>query len=135
MSKKQKNKLNNKVVKTEPVAESTTFAEPDALEKSLNVTAENVSVNTKETEPEKKVQGQVVKQKNNKKKEKKPSKIAKRVRETNSELKKVTWPSFSTVVKKTGVVLAVVVIFTVILFGIDRLLSLLFNFVTSSLKG
>lgn len=67
-----------------------------------------------------------------KNKVKKPSKTAKKIKETTSELKKVTWPSFLTVVKKTGVVLAVVIIFAVVLFGIDRLLSWLFELLTTS---
>ena len=54
-------------------------------------------------------------------------KLAKKTKETVSELKKVTWPSFSKVVKQTAVVLGVVIFFTVILFGIDRLLSWLFS--------
>ena len=76
------------------------------------------------------------KQKDKKKsKVKKPSKTAKRIKETTSELKKVTWPTFGTVVKKTGVVLAVVLIFAVVLFGIDRLLSWLFELLTTSVSG
>ena len=57
------------------------------------------------------------------KKEKKPkeNKLGKKTRELSSELKKVTWPSFKDVVKKTGVVLAVVAIFAVVIFGIDML--------------
>lgn len=68
----------------------------------------------------------------NKKKEKKQSKIGKKFKETSSELKKVIWPSFGSVVKKTGVVLAVVLIFAVVLFGIDRLLAWLFDLLTNS---
>ena len=64
------------------------------------------------------------------KKEKKQSKLGKKFKETTSELKKVSWPTFSQVCKKTGVVLAVVVIFAVVLFGIDRLLSWLFGLLT-----
>lgn len=64
------------------------------------------------------------------KKEKKQSKIGKKLKETTSELKKVNWPTFGQVVKKTGIVLAVVLIFAVILFGIDRLLSWLFGLLT-----
>jgi len=60
------------------------------------------------------------------KKEKKPG-LFKKLKEAWSELKKVTWPSFSSVVKKTGIVILVVVIFTVVLFGIDYLLGLLYN--------
>lgn len=58
---------------------------------------------------------------------KKEKKFGKGVKSTVAELKKVTWPSFGKVVKQTLIVLGVVVFFTVILFGIDRLLSLLFN--------
>ena len=63
------------------------------------------------------------------KKEKKPRerKLGKKAKEMTSELKKVTWPTFTDVVKKTGVVLAVVVIFAVVLFGIDTLLGFLFD--------
>ena len=52
------------------------------------------------------------------KKEKKPkeNKLGKKTRELSSELKKVTWPSFKEVVKKTGVVLAVVAVFAYNLF-------------------
>ena len=62
---------------------------------------------------------------NKKKKDKvkKPNKIAKSLKETGNELKKVSWPSFKEVVKQTCVVLAVVVVFGVVLFGFDRLCS------------
>ena len=71
--------------------------------------------------------------KKEKKKEKRVSKTGKRIKETASELKKVTWPTFGAVVKKTGVVLAVVLIFAVVLFGIDRLLAWLFDLLTNSI--
>jgi len=60
------------------------------------------------------------------KKEKKPG-LFKKLKEAWSELKKVTWPTFANVVKKTGVVILVVLMFTVVLFGIDYLLGLLYN--------
>lgn len=66
-------------------------------------------------------------------KEKKPSRIGRKIKETGSELKKVTWPSFSTVVKGTGVVLAVVVFFTVVLFGFDSLFGWIYKLFTKSL--
>lgn len=72
------------------------------------------------------------KKKKNNKKEKKPG-LGKRLKETVSELKKVSWPSFGTVVKKTGIVLAVVLFFTVVLFGFDYVLGLLYNLFTSNL--
>ena len=62
-----------------------------------------------------------------KEKKTKENKLGKKTREISSELKKVTWPSFKEVVKKTGVVLAVVAIFAVVIFGIDMLLTLLRN--------
>lgn len=62
-----------------------------------------------------------------KEKKTKENKLGKKTREISSELKKVTWPSFKEVLKKTGVVLAVVAIFAVVIFGIDMLLTLLRN--------
>lgn len=75
----------------------------------------------------------MAKTENKVKKEKQPSKIGKRIKETTSELKKVNWPKFSFVVKNTGVVLAVVLIFAVVLFGIDRLLAWLFDLLTNTM--
>ena len=66
------------------------------------------------------------KAKKDKNKEKKPS-IFKKLKDAWLELKKVTWPTFLTVVKKTGVVILVTIIFTIVLFGIDYLLGLLYN--------
>lgn len=41
------------------------------------------------------------------------------------ELKKVQWPTAKTVLKNTGIVLAVVVFFAVLVFGFDQLLTYL----------
>lgn len=66
------------------------------------------------------------------KKDKKERKgLKRRTKETVSELKKVTWPKFPEVVKKTGVVIAVVLIFAVVLLCLD----LLFGFLSSALMG
>ena len=43
----------------------------------------------------------------------------KKFKEMWSELKKVTWPGFAKVVKQTGIVLGVVLVFLVVLTGID----------------
>lgn len=51
-----------------------------------------------------------------------------RAKETVSELKKVTWPKFATVVKNTGMVLAVVLVFGLVVFGIDSLIIWLLSF-------
>lgn len=69
------------------------------------------------------------KQMKKKVKDKKPNKIAKALKETNSELKKVTWPKFSTVVKQTGVVLLVTALFLLVVFGLDRLCSWLIGYI------
>lgn len=42
-----------------------------------------------------------------------------------SELKKVSWPSFKTVLKNTAIVLLVVLFFAVIIFGVDALFAFL----------
>lgn len=65
------------------------------------------------------------------KKEKKPreSKVGRKVKETTSELKKVSWLSFGQICKRTGIVIGFVLIFTLVLFGIDRLLSLLYSLI------
>ncbi len=47
-----------------------------------------------------------------------------------SELKKVTWPSFKTVVKNTGIVLLVVVFFGVIIFGFDTLFMYIIKWIS-----
>ena len=91
--------------------------------------AENNNTQVETKELENKSNGKVVevKVKPNKKqknaKVKKPNKLAKSLKDTGSEIKKVTWPKFKDVVKQTGVVLVVVLVFTLVLFGLDRLCS------------
>ena len=67
--------------------------------------------------------------KKDKKKDKKPSifkRMGEKAKDIFSELKKVSWPTFGKVVKQTGVVLAVVVIFLIVIFAFDAgLLELL----------
>ena len=79
------------------------------------------------TKQELKEQNKQEKLKNKKQKKEKKGGLFRKLKEAWSELKKVTWPGFSSVVKKTGVVILVVLIFTVVLFGIDYLLGLLYN--------
>ena len=49
--------------------------------------------------------------------------IVRKFKEVGSELKKVSWPGFGKTVKNTGVVLAVVAIFLVIILIFDLILS------------
>lgn len=73
------------------------------------------------------------------KKEAKPSKQTKtsrpprksRIKETFSELKKVSWPSFAKTMKHTGMVLSVVLIFGLLVFGLDSLVSFIIKLITS----
>ena len=58
-------------------------------------------------------------------------KIGRKFKEVFSELKKVSWPSFKTVVKNTSIVLGVVLIFLVVITLMDFGLGELFKLVTS----
>ncbi|MCL2587566.1 MAG: preprotein translocase subunit SecE [Firmicutes bacterium] len=51
------------------------------------------------------------------------------------ELKKVRWPTFARTVKQTGVVLAVVLIFSLVIFGFDRGLAALYGLLVEGLGG
>ena len=78
------------------------------------VLAEQTAVeNTALSENAKNAKEKPKKDKVKKDKKKKDNKIIKSTRETASELKKVTWPSFKNVVKDTGIVLAFVLIFAI----------------------
>ena len=70
----------------------------------------------------------VAKDKKKKDKVKKPNKVAKALKDTGNELKKVNWPGFKQVVKQTGIVLVFVLVFAVVLFGFERLCSWLTGF-------
>ncbi len=67
-------------------------------------------------------------------KNKKPNvfvRIGRKFKETFSELKRVTWPTFGKAVKATGVVLVIVLIFTVIVTGVNYGFSELLKLLTS----
>ncbi len=59
----------------------------------------------------------------------------KAIKETFSEIKKVTWPSFGEVVKQTGIVLAVVVVFLLVLIAFDSGLGALYNLLVTGLHS
>lgn len=56
--------------------------------------------------------------------------MGRKIKETFSELKRVTWPTFPKVVKATCVVLVVVLVFTVVVTGINYGLNELLKVVT-----
>lgn len=103
-------------------------------EKTLNETEE---VNDEVVEVEETSEEIVVEENNeksdNSKKAKKENKIVKSIKGAFSELKKVTWLNFRSVVKQTIVVLSVTAVFLVLIFGIDQLLSLLRGLLTKNM--
>ncbi len=71
--------------------------------------------------------------KEKKNKNKKPNifkRFGAKCKDVFSELKKVNWPTFVQVVKQTGIVLAVVLIFMVVIFAFDLGLSKLLQLIT-----
>ncbi len=86
--------------------------------------AEKLEKQPEQKKPEKKKQD----------KNKKPNffvRLGRKFKETFSELKRVTWPSFGKVVASTGIVLVVVLIFTVLVTGVNVGFSELLDLVTS----
>ena len=72
--------------------------------------------------------------KKSKPKNKKPgffARIGAKIKDVFSELKKVSWPSFGKVVKQTGIVLAVVIVFLVVITAFDAGLLELLGFISS----
>ncbi len=91
-----------------------------------NTQAQETAVQVNETpKKEQKVE------KKDKKKDKKPKerKMARKVKETTSELKKVSWLSFGQVCKRTAIVVGFVLLSTLVLFGVDMLLQLVYRLI------
>ena len=57
--------------------------------------------------------------------------VGAKLKETFSEIKRVTWPKFPTVLKTTGVVLVIVFAFLLIVTGVDALLGWLLELLTN----
>ena len=91
-------------------------------------------VETKKEEP-KKEEAQKETKKEAKKSKKEGGKLKRKTKEVFSELKKVTWPTFGQVMKKTGTVLVVVLCFAVVLLGIDTVLELAYKAFIGGLNG
>ncbi len=79
-----------------------------------------------------KVEKNTVDKKKNAKNAKKTDKktFGQKVKSVFGELKKVSWPSFGTVVKQTSVVIVIIALCTLVLFGVDSLFSLLYKLLT-----
>ncbi len=102
------------VEKTENVVE--TKLGNNAVKDNANANAKKSKIESKDKDKKKSTKSKEPKEK---------GKLKRKAKETISEIKKVTWPTFGEVVRKTGVVLAVVIIFAVVIFGIDTLLGYL----------
>ena len=113
MSKKQKN-LDAKLTEKESLKQDA-ISEGVLVKDTKNAKAAKQEKNSKDKKKD-----------SNKKKEKKGG-LVKKTKETVSELKKVTWPTFGEVVKKTSIVVAFVLIFAIFLFAVNWLLGGLAN--------
>ncbi len=116
MSKKQK------ALEAE-LAEKNSDAQDD-ISQGVIVTEEKTKAKEKDKSKDK---GKKEKNKKKKKDKKEKRSFGRRVKETASELKKVTWPTFGEVCKKTGIVIAFVLIFGLFLYGVNYLLGGLVN--------
>lgn len=112
----KKNKKNN-AVKENPALENV------AANNDAEVVVAEAEANKEPAQSKKTTKKAEVKGKKTAKKEKKENKLVRRLKETGSELKKVSWPSFKETLKKTGVVLAVVLFFGLVLFTFDYVLT------------
>ena len=56
-----------------------------------------------------------------------PAKVKKYLRDTRGEFKKIVWPTFSTVLKNTGVVLAMCAVTALVIIAVDSLCGWLVN--------
>ena len=61
------------------------------------------------------------------------AKMADSLRGYKSEFKKIVWPSWNTVLKNTGIVVAFIIILSVLIYVVDLLFGLLFNWVVGLL--
>lgn len=132
MSKNKKsNNVNPEIAEQENASalSAETNEETSAVESTPVVEEKKNTDKASDKQKDKKVDNKK-NQKNKKKDKKEKGKLKRKTKETLSELKKVTWPSFGEVCKKTGVVLVVVLIFAVVLFGIDYGLGALMRLLT-----
>ncbi len=61
--------------------------------------------------------------------------IGAKIKDIFSELKKVSWPTFGKVLKETGIVLGVVLVFLVVITGFDVGLDALLKLITGNTKA
>ena len=90
----------------------------------------------KEKAKQDKIKAKEKAKKEKKEKNKNKRTIITKIKDTGAELKKVRWPTFRKAMKQTGVVLIVVMIFSVVIFAIEfGILQWLYNLLTEPLGG
>lgn len=124
MAKKKKKK---NVQKTNPNIKKEVVTSQEVSQEEGVVLQEEKEEKVQQEPQTKQPQNKDAKKQKQQKKEKKQSKVGRKIKESFAELKNVTWPTFPKVVKQTGVVLGVVVFFTLVLFGFDYVLKFLFK--------
>lgn len=106
----------------------------EVLEETVEPAEAEVKENPVKAEKPEKAKKADKKQKDNKKKAKKPAESRpNKAKETVAELKKVSWPTFGKVVKNTLLVIFIVVLSTLVLFGIDYGLSWIYKLLTGTI--
>ena len=112
----------------QPASEEVEVIAPETEEKKTSKKQKETKVSKENKEVSKKEKDSKNSKDKSKKKDKKEKKnLKKKATEIWSELKKVSKPSFGKVVKNTCVVIAVVAICTLLLFGMDKLFSLVYD--------
>ena len=100
----------------------------DTAEEVVSETQTNKKAKkSKEAKVEETKDNKSSKDKSKSKPKKERKSLKRKAQEVISELKKVSKPSFGKVVKNTCVVISVVAICTLLLFGMDKLFSLLYD--------
>lgn len=61
------------------------------------------------------------------------AKMSDSLRGYKSEFKKIVWPSWNTILKNTGIVIAFILIVGIFIYAVDLLFGLLFNWVVGLL--
>lgn len=118
---------------TPEVVEAQTEAKPEVETEAKLTTDAQPTKDEKSTDKDAKSAEKEKQKKKDAKAKKGKRKFGQRTKETFAELKRVTWPSFGETMKKTGLVIAVVLFFGVALFAIERLLSWLYTLLTSGI--
>ncbi len=123
MSKKKNSQKRANEEKVSQPATAENDEQNISLESAETLEVKQETDSKKDSKKEKVVEVKAKDVKKKKEKQKKPNKVAKALKDTGNELKKVEWPKFKQVVKQTSVVLVFVIIFALVLFGFDRLCS------------